>query len=71
MLGDYFEIGLKTQKSAQFGVLHTWQLYVNDLDVKMCLVLPQLACDLFRLFFVLGCFNTYGSWYNNTGKGPK
>ena len=26
---------------------------------------------LFSTFFVLGCFNTYGSWYNNTGKGPE
>ena len=34
--GEYFEVGLKTRKSAQFGVLHTWRLYANDLDVKMC-----------------------------------
>ena len=34
--GEYFEVGLKTWKSAQFGVLHTWRLYANDLDVKMC-----------------------------------
>ena len=35
------------------------------------LVLPQSACNFFFNFFVLGFFNTYGSRYNNTGKGPE
>ena len=45
-----------------------WGSAVSALGV----VLPQPACDFFFFdFFVLGCFNTYGSWYNNTGKGPE
>ena len=37
----------------------------SGLWVLFSLVLPQLACDFFWLFFfVQSCFNTYGSWYN-------
>jgi len=35
------------------------------------LVLPWPACDLFSTLFVLGCFSTYCSWYNDTFKDPK
>ncbi|KAG1858356.1 hypothetical protein DFJ58DRAFT_840397 [Suillus subalutaceus] len=32
----YIEVRLKTRKSAQTGVLHTWHLWVNDADARLC-----------------------------------
>ncbi|KAG1800753.1 uncharacterized protein HD556DRAFT_1304768 [Suillus plorans] len=32
----YIEIWLKTQKSAQTGVLHVWRLWANDADARLC-----------------------------------
>jgi hypothetical protein len=29
-------VALKTRKTAQTGVLHTWKLHANDYDVKIC-----------------------------------
>ncbi|KAG1722934.1 uncharacterized protein EDB91DRAFT_1255849 [Suillus paluster] len=42
----YVEIRLKTHKSAQTGVLHTWRLWANDADPRLCPVraLIQIAC---------------------------
>jgi hypothetical protein len=34
--GAYIEIRLKTRKSAQTGVLHTWRLWANDADPRLC-----------------------------------
>jgi hypothetical protein len=34
--GEYFHVKLKTRKSAQTGVLHTWRLFANDQDLKIC-----------------------------------
>ncbi|KAJ7020086.1 hypothetical protein C8F04DRAFT_974775, partial [Mycena alexandri] len=33
---EYVEISLITRKSAQTGVTHSWRLYANDLDPKIC-----------------------------------
>ncbi|KIM71546.1 hypothetical protein PILCRDRAFT_16976 [Piloderma croceum F 1598] len=33
---EYFDVKLKTRKSAQTGVLHTWRLFANDQDPKIC-----------------------------------
>jgi hypothetical protein len=43
--GQYFSVALKTRKSAQTGVLHTWKLHANDWDVQICPVraIIQLA----------------------------
>lgn len=35
-LGHYFDVKLKTRKSAQTGVLHSWRLFANDIDSKIC-----------------------------------
>jgi hypothetical protein len=35
-IGCYFEVKLRTCKSAQTGVSHTWKLYANDSDVQIC-----------------------------------
>lgn len=35
-IGCYFEVKLRTRKSAQTGVSHTWKLYANDSDVQIC-----------------------------------
>ncbi|KAG2737930.1 hypothetical protein P692DRAFT_20760388, partial [Suillus brevipes Sb2] len=32
----YIEVRLKTRKSAQTGVLHTWRLWANDADARLC-----------------------------------
>ncbi|KAF8584182.1 hypothetical protein K439DRAFT_1616895 [Ramaria rubella] len=32
----YFEVRLRTWKSAQTGVPHTWKLYANDYDIRIC-----------------------------------
>ncbi|KAF8577811.1 hypothetical protein K439DRAFT_1621820 [Ramaria rubella] len=32
----YFEVKLRTRKSAQTGVSHTWKLYANDSDIRIC-----------------------------------
>src|SRR5277367_4819261 len=34
--GGYFLVALKTCKTAQTGVLHTWKLHANDGDEKIC-----------------------------------
>jgi len=34
--GEYFDVKLKTCKSTQTGVLHTWWLFANDQDPKVC-----------------------------------
>jgi hypothetical protein len=34
--GTYFSVALKTRKTAQTGILHTWKLHANDLDEKIC-----------------------------------
>jgi hypothetical protein len=34
-LGHYFDVKLKTRKSAQTGVLHSWRLFTNDIDSKI------------------------------------
>jgi hypothetical protein len=34
--GTYFSVALKTRKTAQTGVLHTWKLHANDWDEKIC-----------------------------------
>ncbi|KAG0693492.1 hypothetical protein DFH29DRAFT_881407 [Suillus ampliporus] len=43
---SYVEIRLKTRKSAQTGVLHTWRLWANDADPRLCPVqaLIRIAC---------------------------
>ncbi|KAJ7123824.1 hypothetical protein C8R43DRAFT_899359 [Mycena crocata] len=46
---EYVEISLQTRKSAQTGVTHSWRLYANDLDPKIC---PMRA--LIRLAVVYG-----------------
>ncbi|KAF8580376.1 hypothetical protein K439DRAFT_1619840 [Ramaria rubella] len=38
----YFEVKLRTQKSAQTGVSHTWKLYANDSDIRICPVCALL-----------------------------
>ncbi|KAG1783660.1 hypothetical protein EV702DRAFT_1190680 [Suillus placidus] len=45
-IGVYVEICLKTRKSAQTGVLHTWRLWANDADPRLCPVqaLIRIAC---------------------------
>jgi hypothetical protein len=44
--GAYIEMRLKTRKSAQTGVLHTWRLWANDADTRLCPVraLVRIAC---------------------------
>jgi len=44
--GAYVEVRLKTRKSAQTGVLHTWRLWANDADPRLCPVraLIHLGC---------------------------
>ncbi|KAH9962507.1 hypothetical protein BGW80DRAFT_1545551, partial [Lactifluus volemus] len=32
----YFSVALKTRKTAQTGILHTWKLHANDQDEKIC-----------------------------------
>ncbi|KAF8589540.1 hypothetical protein K439DRAFT_1612755 [Ramaria rubella] len=32
----YFEVRLRTRKSAQTGVSLTWKLYANDSDIRIC-----------------------------------
>ena len=46
LTGAYVEVRLKTRKSAQTGVLHTWHLWANDADPRLCPVraLIRLAC---------------------------
>jgi hypothetical protein len=34
--GAYYEVRLKTRKTAQTGVLHTWTLHANDADPVIC-----------------------------------
>lgn len=35
-IGEYFDVKLGTRKQAQTGVLHTWRLWANDADRKIC-----------------------------------
>lgn len=49
MLGEYFEVQLKTRKSAQTGINHVWTLHANDNDPKIC---PMRA--LIRLAMLYG-----------------
>jgi len=44
--GEYFDVKLKMHKSVQTGVLHTWQLFANDQDPKICLqrMLILISC---------------------------
>lgn len=35
-LGAYYEVRLKTRKTAQTGVPHTWTLHANDVDTAIC-----------------------------------
>ena len=49
MIGRYLEVKLKTCKSAQTGVLHTWRLWANDDDPRLCPV-----CVFLRVMMVYG-----------------
>ncbi|KAG6905051.1 hypothetical protein DXG01_005380 [Tephrocybe rancida] len=42
---SHIKVALKTRKTAQTGVLHTWKLHANDLDAQICPVqaIIQLA----------------------------
>jgi len=46
--GQYFDVKLKTRKSAQTGVLHSWRLFANDIDPKICPV--RMMILLARLY---------------------
>lgn len=35
-LAECCDISLGTRKSAQTGILHSWRLYANDQDPKLC-----------------------------------
>jgi hypothetical protein len=45
---EYMDVKLKTQKSAQTGLLHSWRLFANDKDTKICPV--RMMILLARLY---------------------
>jgi hypothetical protein len=47
--GAYLSVALKTRKTAQTGVLHTWKLHANDYNVKICPL-----CAMIRLAMLYG-----------------
>jgi len=58
-------LDLPTSQIADEHAITPYMYFIvfNDLQYlcNLWLVLPQLACDFFFDFFVLGCFSIYGS----------